>query len=135
MTKKPARYTFDFRLEDVDPDISKLIGLEEERQADKIILIASESICPPPVRKALNSVFNNIYAEGYPSPRQSEYERELLLDYDHMMTHHRRYSDRRYYKGTEFCDFVEALAQKRLAELFATENVPADQGLAGLVGN
>jgi len=121
------RYVFDKPLEETDPDISRLIGLEEERQANKLILIASESICPPPVRNVLNSVFNNIYAEGYASPRQSEYERELLLDYEHMMTNHRRYSDRRYYKGTEFCDFAEALAQKRLAELFATDNIPADQ--------
>ncbi len=127
MAKKPERFIFDTPLAESDPDVAEVIDLEEERQANKIILIASESICPPPVRKVLDSVFNNVYAEGYPSPRQSEYERDLLLDYEHMMTHHRRYSDRRYYKGTEFCDFVEALAQKRLAELFATENVPAEQ--------
>lgn len=127
MAKKPKRYIFDEPLAQADPQLARIIELEEERQAEKIILIASESICPPPVRAVLNSVFNNIYAEGYPSPRQSEYERDLLLDYEHMMTHHRRYSDRRYYKGTEFCDFAEALAQKRLAELFATGNVPAEQ--------
>jgi glycine cleavage system T protein len=126
---------------EVDPDITRLIELEEERQARKIIMIASESICPAPVRWALSSVFNNIYAEGYPSPRMTEFERDLIMDFAHMATHHRRYSDRRYYKGTEYCDYVEALAQRRVCELFATDKIPANmiyanvQSLSGAAAN
>ena len=50
----------------MNPDVADLIAFEEERQARKLIMIPSESYCPKPVREALGSVFNNIYAEGYP---------------------------------------------------------------------
>jgi glycine cleavage system T protein len=138
---KVEDFLFQETAAEVDPDITRLIELEEERQARKIIMIASESICPAPVRWALSSVFNNIYAEGYPSPRMTEFERELIMDFPHMVTHHRRYSDRRYYKGTEYCDYVEALAQRRVCELFATEKIPAKmiyanvQSLSGAAAN
>jgi len=54
-------------------------------------------------------------------------ERDRVADVDRYLAFHRRYSDRRYYKGTEFVDFVEALAQERCARLFASEQVPASQ--------
>ena len=47
-------------LSEVDPDTDLIIGFEEERQAQKIILIPSESISPRAVRQALGSVFTNI---------------------------------------------------------------------------
>jgi glycine cleavage system T protein len=112
-------------LAEVDPDVNFLIDLEEERQARKLILIASESICPQPVREALGSVYTNLYAEGYPHPRMSDEERDWLLDYGRQLAYHRRYADRRYYKGCDYINFAEALAQKRVAELFATESIPA----------
>ncbi len=134
-------FYFDYDLEEFDHEVSRLIKLEEERQQRKIILIASESISPEPVRKCLGSVYTNIYAEGYPSTQMGLDKRELLKDHKHQMAYLRRYSDKRYYKGTEFADFAEALAQKRVAELFATENVPAEdiyanvQALSGAPAN
>lgn len=111
----------------LDPDLDLLIDLEEERQARKLIMIASESIAPPAVRQALSSVFNNIYAEGYPSLRMTRFERDELLEFKQELSFHRRYADRRYYKGTELVDFVEALAMRRCAEIFATDTIPAGQ--------
>ena len=53
-------------LAEVDPEVSELIRLEAERQYRKLILIPSESTAPVAVREALGSVFQNLYAEGYP---------------------------------------------------------------------
>ena len=53
-------------LSEVDPDSELIIDFEEERQARRLILIPSESLAPLAVRQALGSVFNNVYAEGYP---------------------------------------------------------------------
>ncbi len=115
-------------LAQVDPEIEQLISLEEERQRKKIILIASESICHPAVRRALDSVFTNLYAEGYPAGRMLREETKKLTDYGRQLSYYRRYGNRRYYKGTEYVDFVESLAQRRCAELFATDRRP-DAGI------
>jgi len=126
---------------DVDPDIGHIIRLEEERQARRIILIPSESFCPLPVRQALGSVFNNIYAEGYPPSRMCQDDEELLLDLDHQLAYYRRYADRRFYKGADYVHFVETLAQRRCAALFANDKVPAErifvnvQALSGAAAN
>lgn len=128
-------------LKEVDEEVHKLIQLEEERQARKLILIASESICPRPVKKALASVFTNLYAEGYPHLKMVTDNKRLLLDFEHQLAYHRRYADRRYYKGCEYVNFIEALCQKRAAELFATPEIPAEriyanvQPLSGSAGN
>ena len=58
----------------VDPDTDLIIGFEEERQARKLIMIPSESMAPRAVRQALGSVFNNVYAEGYPPLRMTRDE-------------------------------------------------------------
>ncbi len=118
-------FLFDQDVAALDPDLANLIDLEEERQARRLIMIASESIAPRAVREALSSVFNNIYAEGYPSLRMTRFEREELFNFEQELAYHRRYADRRYYKGTEMVDFVEALAMKRCAEAFATPDIPA----------
>jgi len=126
---------------DVDPDIDRIIRLEEERQARRIILIPSESFCPLPVRQALGSVFTNIYAEGYPPTRMVQDDEELLLDLDHQLATYRRYADRRFYKGADYVNFVETLAQRRCATLFANERVAAEhifvnvQPLSGAAAN
>lgn len=125
----------------VDPDVARLIDLEEQRQARNLQMIPSESICPKPVLAALGSAFSNKYAEGYPSLRMTRRERDRVADVDRLLAFHRRYSDRRFYKGTEFCDFVEALAQQRCAELFARDGLsPKDifvnvQPLSGAPAN
>ncbi len=100
----------------VDPDTDAIIGHEEERQARKLIMIPSESMAPLAVRQALGSVFNNIYAEGYPPLRMTREDEETLLDFDHELAYYRRYGDRRFYKGADYVQLVETLAQRRCAD-------------------
>lgn len=79
----------------VDPEIAQLISREEDRQKNKLELIASENFVSSAVREAQGSVLTNKYAEGYPG--------------------------KRYYGGCEFVDHVETLAQERAKKLFAAE--------------
>lgn len=111
----------------LDPGVARLIELEEERQARKLIMIPSESYTPRAVRQALGSVFTNIYAEGYPLPETRWMPEGQILDYEAQMAFYRRYGDLRYYMGVEYADVAEALARRRCAEVFATEAVPADR--------
>ena len=108
-----------------DPLADAVLRHEEARQRDKLILIPSESMAPLAVRAALGSVFTNLYAEGYPALRTLLDDEELLADLEMQAALHRRYADRRYYKGTEFADLVETLAARRVAQLFATDGDPA----------
>ncbi len=115
----------DLRL--LDPAVAGLIENEAERQGRKLILIPSESQAPSAVREALGSVFQNIYAEGYPDPSTYGMPEEEILDYEVQLAHYRRYSDLRYYKGVEYVNILEALARRRAAEAFATEAVPPEE--------
>ncbi len=146
--KDPARpdaaqtdFLFRGDLVDVDPETELFIGLEEQRQVDHLVLIASESACPAAVREAQSCVLGNLYAEGYPSSRMTREETEILLDSERLLGYHRRYGDRRFYKGTEICDFVECLAQKRAAKIFANPKAPESsihvnvQPLSGAAAN
>ena len=125
----------------VDPDVDLIIGFEEERQARKLIMIPSESIAPKAVREALGSVFNNVYAEGYPPLRMTRDDEVRLLDFPHQLAYYRRYADRRFYKGVDYVHFVETLAQRRCAAIFANERVSAGniyvnvQPLSGAAAN
>jgi len=114
-------------LQEVDPEVHELIQIEAERQYRKLILIPSESTAPYAVREALGSVFQNLYAEGYPDEETRWMSEEEILNYTARLTHFRRYSDPRYYKGVEYADIVEALARRRCAEAFATEKISANQ--------
>ncbi len=118
---------FDADLAALDPAVAGLIGYEAERQARKLILIPSESQAPRAVREALGSVFQNIYAEGYPDPVIHGAPQASILDYEAQLAHYRRYSDLRYYKGVEYVDVLEALAWRRAAEAFATADVPPEE--------
>lgn len=120
-------FLFRGKLVDVDPDLSELIDIEAERQVRKLILIPSESTAPQAVREALGSVFQNLYAEGYPDESMLGLTEEEILDYPQRLAEYRRYSDARYYKGVEYVDIVEALARRRCAELFATPSTPAEK--------
>jgi glycine hydroxymethyltransferase len=111
----------------VDPAVAGLIGYEAERQARKLILIPSESQAPAAVRAALGSVFQNIYAEGYPDPATRGLTEEAILDYDLQLARYRRLADQRYYKGVEYANILEALARRRAADAFAANDVPAEQ--------
>ncbi len=113
-------------LSDLDPAVADLINLETERQIRRLILIPSESTIPWAVRHVLASPFVNIYAEGYPPEETRAMSEAEILDFDARLADFRRYSDPRYYKGTEIADLIEALARRRCAELFANERVSAD---------
>jgi glycine hydroxymethyltransferase len=123
------------------PYVAHLIEREAERQARKLIMIPSESCAPLAVRQALGSVFQNIYAEGYPAVRATREPEELLLDDAHQLVYYRRYADRRFYKGVDYVDIVEALAGRRAAECFAPNGTPAEaihanvQPLSGAAAN
>ena len=84
-------------LHDVDPEISKVINSEVERQEWKLELIASENYVSDAVLEALGSVLTNKYAEGLPG--------------------------KRYYGGCEFVDIAEDLARDRAKKLFGCDAV------------
>jgi glycine hydroxymethyltransferase len=79
-------------LQEVDPKIAELIGLETRRQESTLELIASENHVSPAVMQAMGTVLTNKYAEGYPGAR--------------------------YYGGCEFHDQVEQLAIDRAKQMF-----------------
>ena len=79
-----------------DPDVARALGLEDQRQRDCIVLIASENYASKAVLEPGASIISNKYAEGYPG--------------------------RRYYGGCENADTVESLAIDRVKELFGAEH-------------
>jgi glycine hydroxymethyltransferase len=113
-------FLFRGELAELDPDIAELIRHETARQQQYLILIPSESTVPEAVREALSSAFHNLYAEGYPLDETRTMTQQEILDYNARLPEYRRFADKRYYKGTEYADVVEALARRRAAELFAT---------------
>ena len=80
-----------------DPELFDLIRQEEERQRDKIRLIASENYISTAVREATGSVLTNKYSEGY--------------------------SGKRYYEGQQYIDQVEDIAIQRAKDIFGAEHV------------
>ncbi|MDP6607052.1 MAG: serine hydroxymethyltransferase [Dehalococcoidia bacterium] len=83
-------------LASADPEIARLIGLEEGRQRDSLEMIPSENYASSAVMAAVGSVLTNKYAEGYPGAR--------------------------YYHGNEFVDIVESLAIDRATALFGMDH-------------
>ena len=120
------------KLSEVDPDVFELTQLEAERQRRKLIMIPSESSAPAAVREALGSVFQNIYAEGYPGEETRRLTEVEILDYGRSLGQYRRYADPRYYKGVEYADVVEELARRRCAETFAANGLTADDLFANV---
>jgi len=84
-------------LEEVDPEIFRVIEAERIRQFENIELIASENFVSRAVMEAQGSVLTNKYAEGYPG--------------------------RRWYGGCENVDVAEQLAIDRAKQLFGAEHV------------
>lgn len=120
-------FLFRGSLADLDPSVYELSQIEAERQYRKLILIPSESTAPQAVRESLGSVFQNLYAEGYPDEETRGMSEEQILNYTDRLSFYRRYADPRYYKGVEYADAIEALARRRCAELFATPTYSANQ--------
>ena len=79
-----------------DPAVARALELEDQRQRDCIVLIASENYASKAVLETGSSVISNKYAEGYPG--------------------------RRYYGGCENADIVESLAIDRVKELFGAQH-------------
>ena len=80
-----------------DPDTYEAIRAEEQRQREKLLLIASENFASPAVLAAQGCVMTNKYAEGYPR--------------------------KRYYGGCQHVDTVEELAIQRCKQIFGAEHV------------
>jgi glycine hydroxymethyltransferase len=120
-------FLFRGALAELDAELDELINLEAERQYRKLILIPSESTAPAAVRELLGSVFQNIYAEGYPDEATRRMPEPEILNYAARLGYFRRYADPRYYKGVEYADVAEALARRRCAELFAANGYTADE--------
>ena len=89
-----------------DFQIYSMIEREEERQENKLEMIASENYTTKAVLEACGSILTNKYAEGYPG--------------------------KRYYGGCEHVDEVESLAIERAKLLFGAEfaNVQPHSGAA-----
>ena len=83
---------FQDNLESIDPEITKALQQEYDRQSNQIELIASENIVSLAVMQAQGSLMTNKYAEGYPG--------------------------KRYYGGCEYYDVVENLAIDRAKKIF-----------------
>ena len=95
MSPTYAATPFDDWLGD-DPEVSRLLDEEMDRQSTTLQLIASENFTSPAVLAASGSVLTNKYAEGYPG--------------------------RRYYGGNQIIDEVENLARDRATTLFGAEH-------------
>ncbi len=128
-------------LASVDPEVAELIRHEHARQFAKLIMIPSESSAPAAVREAEGSVLQNLYAEGYPHADMHGLSEAEILDYDLQLAFYRRYADRRYYKGVEYCNLIEELCKRRGAEAICPPGLSPDQlylnvqPLAGAVAN
>jgi len=81
----------------VDPEIHETISVEQQRQQDNLIMIASENLVSKAVLEAQGSVLTNKYAEGY--------------------------SGARYYGGCLCVDRIEDLACSRAKIAFNAEHV------------
>ncbi len=82
-------------LREQDPEIYEYIVQEEQRQHEKIRLIASENYTSRAVMEATGSALTNKYSEGYPG--------------------------KRYYEGQQLIDKVEAKAIERAKTLFGAD--------------
>lgn len=81
----------------VDREIFDLIKQEEQRQSDKVRLIASENYVSAAILQATGSILTNKYSEGY--------------------------IGKRYYEGQQIIDQVESLAIQRAKDLFGADHV------------
>lgn len=108
-------------LED-DKLVYKILEEEKKRQEKKLILNAAVSITPESVLEIQSSILDNIDAEGYIPSYFDNQTLEELSNIDYQMDLYKKYKDDRCNKCCEYANIIEALAQKRLARVFANEN-------------
>lgn len=84
------------QLAKVDPELTRYLNQEVERQYSGLEMIASENYASQAVMEAQGSILTNKYAEGYPG--------------------------KRYYGGCEFVDKIEQLAIDRVKKLFGASH-------------
>lgn len=96
MSNRKGKTMYFNYLDDADKEVSASIKREQERQENKIEMIASENFVSKAVMEAVGSVLTNKYAEGLPG--------------------------KRYYGGCEFVDEIEVLAIERLKKLFKADH-------------
>ncbi len=120
-------FLFRQTIQEAAPFVSDLIEWEDQRQARKLIFIPSQSSAPRAVRDALGTRFQNLYAEGYPPSKLVLENEEGLQEIAWHLANYRRYADRRFYKGKEYANILECLAQRKAASLFETDSISADQ--------
>jgi glycine hydroxymethyltransferase len=84
-------------LKAADPEVFAALIAEQQRQQEKLLLIASENFASSAVLAAQGCLMTNKYAEGYPG--------------------------RRYYGGCQYVDTVEELAIQRTKQVFGAEHV------------
>lgn len=91
-------------LKKADPEMYKLVKLEEKRLQETLMMIPSENITSKAVEEAVGSALGEKYAEGYPH--------------------------KRYYQGQQIVDQVEDLVRERAKKAFgvAAVNVQAHSG-------
>ena len=82
-------------LSSVDPEMRRLIDLEDNRQNFGLELIASENFVSSAVKEALGSCLTNKYSEGQVG--------------------------KRYYGGNEYIDAIESLCMERALSLYGLE--------------
>eukprot|EP00238_Polyblepharides_amylifera_P002036 CAMPEP_0196585604 /NCGR_PEP_ID=MMETSP1081-20130531/51294_1 /TAXON_ID=36882 /ORGANISM="Pyramimonas amylifera, Strain CCMP720" /LENGTH=496 /DNA_ID=CAMNT_0041907211 /DNA_START=82 /DNA_END=1572 /DNA_ORIENTATION=- len=85
----------DAPLDELDPEMAKLVALEKKRQYEGLELIASENFTSKAVMEVLGSCLTNKYSEGLPGQR--------------------------YYGGNEYIDQVERLCQDRALAAFGLD--------------
>lgn len=78
-----------------DPEVNKILKLEERRQVEGLEMIPSENYVSQAVLEGMGSIFTNKYAEGYPG--------------------------KRYYGGCVNVDELERLCQDRALKLFGAK--------------
>ncbi len=81
----------------IDPELSRALEQELDRQEYEVNLIASENYASKAVLDAQGCLMTNKYAEGYPG--------------------------KRYYGGCQFVDIAEDLARERAKALFGADHV------------
>jgi glycine hydroxymethyltransferase len=119
---RPNRLLIDEPLSRADPLVACAIELEAERQRHGLSLMAPSLVMPLSVRQAIASVIADIDGEGY---AERSADPAGLADPSAYAAQYFARGPSKYNPAGPYGEYVEALAQARIARLFATETTPA----------